>query len=101
MSGRHGPGLRCPHCLSRATARTSTQLSRVYREVTYTCRNLNCGHVWVAGLESIRTLSPSSVPSPDVRLPFSQHVQVRQLAVQMSLALAATEPQPFQLEHTS
>ncbi len=85
MSARHGPGMRCPHCQEWATARTSTQLTRTFREVTYTCRNVMCGHVFVAGLEALRTLSPSSVPHPEVRIDFSPHIRAQQLLVQLNL----------------
>lgn len=44
------------------------------REVTYQCRHLLCGHVWVATLEAVRTLSPSAMPCPEVELPLSRHV---------------------------
>ena len=79
--------MRCPHCKDAASARTSTQLSALYREVTYQCRNLLCGHVFVAGLEAIRTLSPSSIPDPEINLPLSRHVRQREIAVQLRLTL--------------
>lgn len=82
-----GPSMRCPHCKHATSARTSTQLSALYREVTYQCRNLICGHVFVAGLEAIRTLSPSAIPDPEINLPFSRHVRSRELAVQLHLTL--------------
>lgn len=81
----------CPHCKDWAYARTSSQMSALYREITYQCRNLLCGHVFVAGLEAIRTLSPSSIPDPEISLPLSRHVRQRELAVQLRLTLE-TEP---------
>ncbi|HEY5804876.1 MAG TPA: ogr/Delta-like zinc finger family protein [Lysobacter sp.] len=81
------PSMCCPHCKHTASARTSTQLSPLYREVTYTCRNTDCGHVFVAGLEAIRTLSPSAIPDPEINLPFSRHVRQRQLVQQLRLGL--------------
>lgn len=81
------PGMSCPHCKSPARARTSTQLSPLFREVTYTCLNTDCGHVFVCGLEAIRTLSPSSIPDPEIRLPFSRHVRQREIAQQLSLEM--------------
>lgn len=82
------PSMCCPHCKHTATARTSTQMSALYREVTYCCRNTLCGHVFVAGLEAIRTLSPSSIPDPEIDLPLSRHVRKNELVLQMHLALA-------------
>ena len=81
------PGMSCPHCSHTARARTSTRLSPLYREVTYSCLNTSCGHVFVAGLEAIRTLSPSAIPNPEISLPLSQHIKRRELALQMSLGL--------------
>jgi len=81
------PGMNCPHCKHSARARTSTQLSPMFREVTYTCLNTDCGHVFVCGLEAIRTLSPSSIPDPEINLPFSRHVRQRELVQQMRLSL--------------
>lgn len=85
--------MQCPHCNARAIARSSKSLSPVFREITFVCRNLNCGHVFVAGLEAIRTLSPASIPNPDVDLPLSRSIATRELANQMRHAqpVAVTE----------
>lgn len=77
----------CPHCAHPARARTSTQLSPLFREVTYTCLNVKCGHVFVCGLEAIRTLSPSAIPDPEINLPLSRHVRKRELVQQLNLGL--------------
>lgn len=84
-----GPGMSCPHCKGAARARTSTPLSPIFREVTYQCLNDHCGHVFVCGLEAIRTLSPSAIPDPEIKLPFSQHVRKREIANQLTLGLGA------------
>lgn len=81
------PGTRCPHCKTTARARTSTELSLMYREITYVCNNLECGHVWVCGLEPRRTLSPSAIPDPEIDIPLSRHVAKRQLVRQLTLSL--------------
>lgn len=86
------PGMSCPHCKSAARARTSTQLSPLFREVTYTCQNDECGHVFVCGLEAIRTLSPSAIPDPEIRLPLSRHVRARELVRQLDLTLDGAKP---------
>lgn len=69
----------CPHCGAPASCRDTRTLSPLYRELTYQCRNPLCGHVWVCGLEAVRTLSPSATPAPEVRLPLSPHVRRRAL----------------------
>lgn len=81
----------CPHCRHRATARTSSELSELYREITFTCRNHDCGHVFVCGLEVVRTLSPSAVPNPAIAIPLSPHIRQRELAAQLTFDLEPTD----------
>lgn len=74
--GPHAPRqsrlrVRCPHCGSFARARSSDLLTPTYTEVRFECVNDACGHVWVAGLEALRTLCPSEQPSPTVHLPLA------------------------------
>lgn len=59
----------CPHCESRAIARSSKLLSLTLREITYQCTDVYCGHTYVANLEIVRTLSPSAKPNTAVDLP--------------------------------
>lgn len=61
--------IRCPHCESRAIARSSQQLSVTLREITYQCQDVHCGHTYVATLEVVRTLSPSAKPNMEINLP--------------------------------
>ena len=61
--------VRCPHCDSFARARSSKQLTPTYREVRFECTNDACGHVWLAGLETLRTLCPSEQPNPEIHIP--------------------------------
>lgn len=68
---------RCPHCRTRATARTSREMSPTFREVTYQCNNVECGHTYVVNMEFARTLSPSAMPDPTLQLPVSPHVRER------------------------
>ena len=63
--------VRCPHCKSFARARSSKQLTAVYREVRFECTNDACGHVWLAGLETLRTLCPSEQPNPEIDIPLA------------------------------
>ena len=60
---------RCPHCGTRCTSIKTRQLAPTCREITYQCANEACGHLFVATLEAVRTLSPSATPNPDVHLP--------------------------------
>ncbi|HZH44279.1 MAG TPA: ogr/Delta-like zinc finger family protein [Lysobacter sp.] len=86
--------MHCPHCKHPARARTSTAMSPLYREVTYTCLNVHCGHVFVCGLEAIRTLSPSAIPDPEINLPLSRHVRQRLLLQQLRLDLEEETNEP-------
>lgn len=69
--------IRCPHCDSRAIARSSRELSVTMREIIYMCIDPECGHTYVAQLEIVRTLSPSAKPKSEVRLPISPYVRQR------------------------
>lgn len=64
----------CPHCDSKAIARTSRALSPTLRELVYACVDPECGHTYVAQLEVVRTLSPSAKPKKDIRLPIPAHI---------------------------
>lgn len=61
--------LRCPHCKSRGTRRTSRRIALTLSEVYYQCSNLACGHTWKASLIYDHGLSPSAIPDPKVDLP--------------------------------
>lgn len=67
----HRPFVQCPHCDERAFCRSSERLSSTYREITYACADVHCGHTFVAGLSIIRTLSPSAMPNPAINLPIA------------------------------
>jgi Ogr/Delta-like zinc finger len=86
--------IKCPHCDARARAVKSREMTRTMREVTYQCTNVHCGHTYVAGLEVMRTLSPSAMPNPAVNIPISAHVQRRLLASQLDLAPTAAGIDP-------
>lgn len=68
-------GIRCPHCGSRARIRSSRSLSPLYREQTYQCLNIECGHIYVAGIEVLRTVSPSAQPNPSIDIPLAAHLR--------------------------
>lgn len=86
--------IRCPHCNARARAVKSREMTNVMREVTYQCTNVHCGHTYVAGLEVMRTLSPSATPNPAVNIPISSHVQRRLLSTQLDRAPVAPGADP-------
>lgn len=77
---------RCPHCQTRADARTSRELSLTLREVRFACKNTECGHTYVVNMEFARTLSPSAMPNLSLNLPISPHVRER-LAKQLELPI--------------
>jgi uncharacterized Zn finger protein len=82
-------GMPCPHCESAVRAVKSRPMSNVFKEITYVCQNYECGHVFVAGLEVLRTLSLSSIPNDAVRIPMSQHARkaaVNQLLLNLTAA---------------
>jgi hypothetical protein len=68
---------RCPHCRTRANARSSRELSVTLREITFMCLNPECGHTYIANIEFARTLSPSAIPNLTLKLPFSPVVRER------------------------
>lgn len=95
--------MRCPHCKGPATIRTSEEVTPLLRELFVVCRNPACGHTFVAATEIHRTLSPSAMPDPAVRLPLSKHVNRRELMQQlMTLPIAEPRlPTPTLLEEDS
>lgn len=71
---------KCPHCTARARIRTNKDISPLYREIHYQCLNVQCGHVFVCGLEVLRTTSPSAIPDPTVHIPLSRNVVRREVS---------------------
>lgn len=69
MGHPHQTGTLCPHCASRCGTVKTRQITETYREVTYCCSNTACGHVFVAEVNAVRTLSPSLIPNPEITLP--------------------------------
>ena len=63
----------CPLCSTRAIARTSREMSETMREITFRCDDDECGHVYVARLEAVRTLVPSGRYGLHPDIPFSTH----------------------------
>jgi hypothetical protein len=67
--------VKCPHCGKFARGRSSDVLTPTYREVRFECTNDDCGHVWVSGLEVLRTLCPSDTPNPDIQIPLAAAIR--------------------------
>lgn len=63
--------IKCPHCGSDSTVRTSRPLSDTVRESKVQCNNPDCAHTWVAHLAAVRTIAPSMTPNPRVYIPLS------------------------------
>jgi uncharacterized Zn finger protein len=81
-------GLPCPHCERSVRAIKSRTMSAMFKEITYRCTNEECGHVFVAGLEVLRTVSLSATPNYQVRIPISQRVResaLNQLSLNLSV----------------
>lgn len=77
--------VRCPHCCEQSLCRNSETLSPLLKELYFACQNLECGHVFVARLETCRTLSPSAIPNPEIVLPFSTRVRRAVLIQQLEM----------------
>lgn len=56
----------CPHCGCSALTRSSKQMSKLVKHSTCACLNAACGHVFIASVEAIRTISPAAFPDPEV-----------------------------------
>jgi transcriptional regulator NrdR family protein len=65
------PSITCPHCKSRASIRTSSAVSDLFRQIRFRCENDECGHVFAADLVVVRTIVPSAIPNPAIKLPFA------------------------------
>lgn len=85
--------IKCPHCGSKATIRTSRPLSEMTQEHQVQCTNVDCSHSWVAHTSAVRTIAPSMTPNPKVFIPFSK--KLKDVAAAASqLALPMDHPHP-------
>lgn len=71
----------CPHCRSRARARTSREETPLVREARFQCSNVECGHTFVVKLEITSTIAPSQMPNPDIILPITPASLRRSIAI--------------------
>ncbi|MGO4390221.1 ogr/Delta-like zinc finger family protein [Variovorax sp. M-6] len=86
--------MRCPHCKSTAHVRSSYEVSDLSRETYFACSNTACGHTFAAVTEIHRTLSPSAIPDPKIRLPLSKHVRRKVLVEQLMTLPTSPMPPP-------
>ncbi len=81
------PASFCAHCKSPAKHCASRWLDEfTLREIRYTCSNPECGHTYIAYLETVSTISPSAIPNPKVVLPLSKRSHARMNAYAQQLA---------------
>lgn len=60
--------MRCPHCEEQAVVEDSRPVTRTCRDLYFRCSNLHCGFTFKAQLAIVATISPSSMPHPEVIL---------------------------------
>ncbi len=77
QSGELAMRITCPHCGELATIRSSKLLSKLVKEAMCQCKNLACGHIFVANIEVVRTILSPLFPDPlvDAELPKSTRWQ--------------------------
>lgn len=63
------PAIFCPHCDTRARARSSEQTLPTTREVRMLCQNEDCAHVFIVEITVVRTIAPSMMPKPGIFIP--------------------------------
>ncbi|UCV02326.1 ogr/Delta-like zinc finger family protein [Dechloromonas denitrificans] len=86
--------LKCPHCGSDATIRSSRTFSEITREASVQCNNIECAHTWVAQISAVRTIAPSMTPNPKVYIPVSPRSPVANKAGSAQLELGMDHPPP-------
>ena len=63
--------MRCPHCRSKTTIRTSEEISPLTRKQYRQCSNIYCCHSFVVLQSVSATIVPSAIPDPTVNIPLS------------------------------
>jgi len=61
----------CPHCGTRCESIRTRQISKLYREVVYRCRNPDCDFMFVASITPVHAVFPSKAPNPEIMIPIS------------------------------
>lgn len=67
--------LPCPHCKAGTQVVKTRPVTSTFKEITYRCKDPECGHIFIASLEVQRTVSLSSKPDHSLKIPISQHVR--------------------------
>ncbi|WP_114089777.1 ogr/Delta-like zinc finger family protein [Thalassospira profundimaris] len=71
MSALGNNSMKCPHCGSACGTVKTRQVTSLYREITLSCKNPDCLHVFIADMTAIRTLRQSLKPAPGINLAYS------------------------------
>lgn len=61
----------CPHCGTRCESIRTRQITKLYREVVYLCKNDGCAFMFVASITPAYFVFPSKAPNPEVMIPAS------------------------------
>jgi len=64
-----GPTTKCPHCGSGTEIRTSREIDTLIRDVYFMCRDVDCGHQFVAQLTIKHSIVASNRPRAGLNLP--------------------------------
>lgn len=80
--------INCPHCNARTRVTKTQAMSDTMKEITYQCTDHECGHVFVASLEVLRTVSLSSKPKQGVQIPISESLK-RAIQRQLNMGVVA------------
>lgn len=80
--------INCPHCNARTRVTKTQAMSDTMKEITYQCTDHECGHVFVAALEVLRTVSLSSKPKQGVQIPISESLK-RAIQRQLNMGVVA------------
>lgn len=71
--------MKCPHCSTRSTIRSSEQISPLLQRSYCRCKNLLCGHTFTVLSQVSETLVQSAMPNPNIQIPISSRKQLEAL----------------------
>jgi hypothetical protein len=86
--------LKCPHCGTLSTIRSSKELGTTVREASVQCNNVECAHTWITRIVAERTIAPSMTPNPKVYIPLSTRSPAAQQQAGNQMELGMTHPPP-------
>lgn len=64
-----GAQTKCPHCGSNCQIRTSREIDTLSRDVYFMCRDVECGHQFVAQMTIKHSIVASRTPRAGLMLP--------------------------------